>query len=1010
MKESGMLQNPLLPKVLNSIEGGKEELAKIEEQIVTFNDKAVMLEDLDALHTEMKTLLNTCFGILDQFDPKRIAPALQRYDLTIEEVYQTCETFVMENTYEMVYFRISSAHRAQDLIVSEAVANVQNLDLSQMGLMPELGVNLSAAVKEFQSISTLRTPFEKIKCLMRSVHILNATLVPSNSASGLQIGKGLMLSSDVLIPMLMLMVIRSNVLNLESNIFYMKNYVFEHDVIAGEYGYAISSVEAVMAYLASNHTTLAETSRRNEAYWKAIQEGDLSAVRRFFEESARSPKSPNDEPKTPVSPTTNDVIKARNWDGDGALHMAVQFEQLAVVKYLIGERMDLDSPNYRGQTPLHICAIQGFTDIADLLLSKGASVSIHDCNGDTPLLLAAQLDNLEIASRIIANQARQFPNGLSAILDAQNNTGNTPLHYASLPLAELLISHSADANIRNSEGLTPLLHHAQAGNVSIAAYLVTSGAADVSASDLGRRTCLHLCCFRGYADVVSAVLESGKADVGAMTLRGNTPLHAASDAGHLEIVRMVLQAGADPTVKNMQGKAAADLAKNEDVRGVLDDYTLFMQRPFKANERVAWVVRAVLEGENRLFVVKSGLFPDISSITTVRRTLQDFDFLRQQLLTEFPEACLPDLRDLFTTPHTLANARATAALTSRFLRRIVKRLNKFVHYLLSHPVFATHELVWEFLVVPEIEAMVYDEPYLLFKTDMIIARTKSKCDYLLESIYDNYAPMVENLDAVNGEFKMAEETLNVMQNGAKAVGIAARKVGKGRKDLANQLRILRYHIGRPTSVLFESKILIGEVLRTMCDVLSKQSISDILDMGDFFLESMHVIAGAKNVLHRHEQVAGDYLAAVRQEASLAGMMARLEAQAKTAQTEEKVRKLSEYHAQEINRALTDYVHRQIDLETESLAILEKTLDALDKDDILSMPGAGIDGGDGRDSWDSKEELGMSRRGSVASLAFPQATGDAGSLTFPPLETDESPMTPLTAPFWVAEGLAAEKRE
>lgn len=37
------------------------------------------------------------------------------------------------------------------------------------------------------------------------------------------------------------------------------------------------------------------------------------------------------------------------------------------------------------------------------------------------------------------------------------------------------------------------------------------------------------------------------------------------------------------------------------------------------------------------------------------------------------------------------------------IKKVIKRLNKFVQYLLLHPVFSSHELIWEFLVVPEIE-------------------------------------------------------------------------------------------------------------------------------------------------------------------------------------------------------------------------------------------------------------------------------------------------------------------
>ncbi|KAJ3058002.1 hypothetical protein HK102_010741, partial [Quaeritorhiza haematococci] len=128
----------------------------------------------------------------------------------------------------------------------------------------------------------------------------------------------------------------------------------------------------------------------------------------------------------------------------------------------------------------------------------------------------------------------------------------------------------------------------------------------------------------------------------------------------------------------------------------------------------------------------------------------------------------PELQeDLFKV--LAQNNRASGVIVAKVLRRIVKRLNKFIHYLLSHPIFSTHELVWEFLVVSEIQR------------DLITHRTHSKVSYLLENIYDTYPTFVEDLQGENVQFANAGATLGILQGGVRHLGITARKLGSCRK-------------------------------------------------------------------------------------------------------------------------------------------------------------------------------------------------------------------------------------
>ena len=72
---------------------------------------------------------------------------------------------------------------------------------------------------------------------------------------------------------------------------------------------------------------------------------------------------------------------------------------------------------------LNEAALKGQTEIADILIAKGASVSVRDRSGATPLHQAALKGNLRIAALLLEH---------GAAVDARDGDGATPLHAAAL--------------------------------------------------------------------------------------------------------------------------------------------------------------------------------------------------------------------------------------------------------------------------------------------------------------------------------------------------------------------------------------------------------------------------------------------------------------------------------------------------------------------------------------------------------------------------------------------------
>jgi ankyrin repeat protein len=130
----------------------------------------------------------------------------------------------------------------------------------------------------------------------------------------------------------------------------------------------------------------------------------------------------------------------------------------------------------------------------------------------------------------------------------------TGLHVAAefgfKTVAETLVSHGADVNARNKNGMTPLFYAVSHDFTAIAQLLIGHGA-DVHATNIAGMTPLH---FAGN-QTAALLLKSGAA-VNAKSLDGYTPLMSAG--GNIEKAKLLLDHGAtvedqlSPTSSNRQ--------------------------------------------------------------------------------------------------------------------------------------------------------------------------------------------------------------------------------------------------------------------------------------------------------------------------------------------------------------------------------------------------------------------------------------------------------------------------
>jgi ankyrin repeat protein len=118
------------------------------------------------------------------------------------------------------------------------------------------------------------------------------------------------------------------------------------------------------------------------------------------------------------------VVNFRDDKGDGALHILAGRRDLDWMRFMIGQRADVNIGNRGGDTALVVASRIGFLEGVDLLLRSGAQVDRANRLGETALIIAVQQRHMPVVRRLI--EAGASPD------KTDNASGRSARDYAKL--------------------------------------------------------------------------------------------------------------------------------------------------------------------------------------------------------------------------------------------------------------------------------------------------------------------------------------------------------------------------------------------------------------------------------------------------------------------------------------------------------------------------------------------------------------------------------------------------
>ena len=161
---------------------------------------------------------------------------------------------------------------------------------------------------------------------------------------------------------------------------------------------------------------------------------------------------------------------------------------------------------------------------------------------------------------------------LKTWINSKTDEGFRAIHFASfkgnIKLINLLESYGADIYTKNNKGLN-VIHIAAQGDQPVSIAYFKKQGLNIFEKDNNGSSALHWAAYFGMENATYYLTSWGCSPNEMDQQFGCTPLHLGVNSGNFKVVRRLLSKGANPKIRNKDGKLPLDLALDGEYEGIV---------------------------------------------------------------------------------------------------------------------------------------------------------------------------------------------------------------------------------------------------------------------------------------------------------------------------------------------------------------------------------------------------------------------------------------------------------
>ncbi|KAL5017334.1 hypothetical protein ScPMuIL_006923 [Solemya velum] len=277
---------------LSSLPKVDKVLSRLDESIAQFSTNYMVLKEYlgDAAKRLQEIHLQYVQLCIDECSQDLLSSSMFH-----DAVFTAMENYIMASVKKKLFSVICDRCEREDRLLEQRCNQLTGVSMEKLGVRKELACPVPTAVVELASLDIFTTPLEKIHCVKSTIDNITTSIdsfIQANQNPEILLEDIPCVTSDDLIPLLVMVIAKSQCRYLASNVFYMENFHWSANGRGQDnLSYCLVTLKAALEYLKTTDFSYVKGLSRSTSTAEKQKEVSLRDLTQKSKEFALKTKS-----------------------------------------------------------------------------------------------------------------------------------------------------------------------------------------------------------------------------------------------------------------------------------------------------------------------------------------------------------------------------------------------------------------------------------------------------------------------------------------------------------------------------------------------------------------------------------------------------------------------------------------------------------------------------------------------------------------------------------------------